>query len=142
MYKLNNESLRNASERHKTQTGMEFSDEVNLLRGLIESVANSDISDAEKLAKLEKPLSVVVSAVQKLHKLKIAQNQLLGKDALHVLGAKIVTIISEALLLVEDQATRDQVTDYVATRIVPAIESATNNEPDIKPIGYYNTCPK
>ena len=73
MYRINNESLRKSADQHRNDTGMDFSDEVCILRSLIENTLNESENATEALAKLHGPLATVVKSVEALHKIRIAE---------------------------------------------------------------------
>lgn len=137
MYRINNESLREAANQHRDNTGLDFSDEICLLKALIEDTCNESANATEALAKLHGPLATVVKSVEALHKIQIAQGFLLCQSAAQELGLKIVAIISDALAEIEDSA-RERIIDKIAAQIPAAIVDQANPDSDIKSVGHYN----
>ncbi len=138
MYRLTNRSLADSANEHKKNSGLTFDDEINFLRALIEETANECETSSEALSKLSGPLGTVVSAIEKLHKLEIAQSYLLSKDALHLLAQQLIEILTDSMELIEDKALRARVVDYAASRMGSAIDSAKNPTSEIKRVGFYN----
>lgn len=128
-YRLTDPELREKFDHHNDEASLQtVREEIVLLRAMIEQRLNMATNKAEKEAAFQivtPAIAKVNTLVESLTKLARQTSTMVGKAALHKLGADIVTILTEEL---DGVPQYDEIIDSVAARITQAVKEARNED--------------